>query len=69
MVLHDGVSKCILTKVGVSMAVGSSVPWINDDWFKIYQLHVRQSSTNEGFDPGMCHSDSISTIGRLANVS
>ena len=47
--------------------VGTSVPWIDNDCFEIYQ--VRQSTTNEGFDPDMCCSDPISTIGRLTGVS
>ena len=38
-----------------------------NDLLKIYQL--QQSTTNEGFDPGMCRSDPISMIGRLADVS
>ena len=47
--------------------VGASLPWIDNELLKIYQL--RQSNKNEGFDPGMCRSDPMSTIGRLADVS
>ena len=44
----------------LAISVDALVLWIDNNWFEIYQL--RQSTTNEGFDPGMCLSDP--TLGR-----
>ena len=56
-------------KIHGNAVVGAQVPWIDNDWFETYMYQLRQSTTNEGFDPGMCCSDPTSMIVRLADVS